>query len=355
MDMKWRIGSPLRIGFKYGLLASLGAVSCAAGLTEVEQKKVEDFESIHGFSSARLFFNLLGNDGTLQSAVSREIEPFGIWITAQDALNSVYTGCSVPDPVVGQGKKLGEVNYLNYRAGFSSFSLVPPGAGELGNPRPFEVPGVARFISLVNQKQIKNAAIAHNSRFCSPENLRALSNAADEIIEAFSSNFDQSIITKLFQNFLYQHTAYVAGRLAPGNATQAQMQTVALVIGLLQECGGFQDFLRADPSRLNPFLKPFHVFFTGTLSAVGMTGLMPQDHTREFAPHIIALFNLAQSWKVLGTFLGAHPLSELKRLMLDEADTSARGLISTYEIMVAEMIEYMKSLDNSLFELLSAR
>ena len=356
MNVGWKISRALRAGFKYGLLASLGAVSCAAGLSEAEQKKVEDFESIHGFSSARLLFNLAGSDnGTLQRATSQEIEPFGLWVMALDSLSTAYERLSVPDPVAGAGIKFGEVNYLNYRAGFSSFSLVPPGAGESGKPRPFEInaPVVTRYIPLVKQKQIKDAAIAYNGRFCSPENLGELDNAAHRIIEAFSNNFNRDETLRLFQNFLYQHIVYVAGRLVPGNSTQAQMQTAALVIGLLQQYGDLQNFLQTDPSRLNPFLRPFHVFFTGSLLAAGTTGLVPQDHAREFAPHIIALFNLAQSLKVLGTFLGAHPLPELKRLMLGGDDPNTRGLISTYEIMVAETIEYMKDLDNSLFEFLN--
>jgi hypothetical protein len=357
MNVKWKIGSALRAGFKYSLLASLGAVSCAARLTPEELQKVDDFESIHGFTSARLFFNLVGSDeGTLPLVVGREIGPFGLWITAQDSLARIYEGFSVSDPVAGSGKKFGEVNYLNYRVGFSSFSLVPSDAGEAGYPRPFEIntPGVTRFISLANQRQIKGAAIAFNDRFCSPANLETLGGAAAEILEAFSSNFDQGQIFRLFQNFAYQHILYIAGRLS-GSVTQTQMQTAAFVISLLQGYGGLSNFIGTDPSQLHYALRPFHVFFTGSLLAAGSTGLIPQDHSREFAPHIIALFNLVQSWKVLSTFLGAHPLSVLKGLMRDEADTSARGLISTYEIMVAETIEYMKNLDNSLYDLLPHR
>jgi hypothetical protein len=356
MDMEWKMsmGSALRAGLKYGLLVSLGAISCAAVLTEEEQKRVKDFESIHGFALARLFFNLLGDDGTLQCAASQEIEPVGLWITAAAALVPIYENCFVPDPFTGGDKKLGEVNYLNYRtSSFSlSISLVPLGAGEFGNPRPFEIstPGVVGLIPLIKQKQIKNAAITYNGRFCSPENLKTLGSADDEIMAAFSGNLDQDEILKLSQNFLSQHILYVAGRLVPGSSTQEQMQTAALVMGMLQQVE-LQDFLGRDPSRLNPLLRPFHVFFTGSLLAAGMTGLIPQDHTREFPLHIIALFNLAQSLKILGAFLRTWPLSTLKGLALDEVDTSARGLISTYEIMVAEVIEYLKSLDNSLFEL----
>ncbi|MDR2807164.1 MAG: hypothetical protein LBB11_03345, partial [Puniceicoccales bacterium] len=355
--MKWKIGNVLHAGMKYGLLVSLGAVSCAAGLTETERRRVEDFESIHGFSLARMSFNLLGGDGgTLNSAVNRDIDPFGLWITAQISLLSIHENCSVQDPFSGPDKKLGEVNYLNYKVGFSSFSLVPSGAGEAKNPRPFEIttPNVANFIPLVKQKQIKNAAITYNSRFCSPENLKALNNAADEIIGAFSANFGKDKVLRLFQNFLYQHILYVSGRLIPEASTQ--MQTAMLVVCLVG-CGGLPNFLSTDPSQLCSTLRPFHVFLAGSWLAGETTGLIPRDHTHtgEFAPHIIALFNLAQSFKILSTFLGVHPLSTLKELMLDEADTSARDLISTYEIMVAEVIEYLKNLDNSFFELLFPR
>jgi hypothetical protein len=349
----------LHIGLQCGLLMFVGATPCVAILTDEEQRKIEDFESIHGFMSARLLFNLAGNrEGTLQRTVDLESESdlLGLWITAADALSSIYENLSERDPIT-LSKKFGEINYLNYGQhnghSINPINLVPMGAGGAWwNSRPFQIPDqrVTTVIPLAKQAEIRRAAITYNSHFLSPENLGELDNAASDIIGAFAGNFNKGDIFKFYQNFMYHHVNYVAGRLVPENSAQ---QAAALVMSFLRTPEVIQAFLRADPSQLSPVLRPFQVFLLGVFSAAATTGLVPQDHTREFPPHIVALFNLTQSLKVLCAFLGVHPFPDLKVPNGDDART--RDLISSYEIMTAEVVECLKNLDNTLFGLLSRR
>jgi hypothetical protein len=335
--MKWKIGSALRAGFKYSLLASLGSVSCAAGLSPEELQQIEDGESIYGCSLSRLLFNLVGEKGSLRSIVDQE-EPF---MLALEWFLSLYE--SLPqDPVAVSAKNLGETNYF-------VLGLLPRDSRELRCPRPFEVndPEVTESFPLDKQRQLKTAFIAYNEYFFSPANLVRLKNAADAITEALTSYVFESAVPELFQNFAYQHTRYLTDRLSDDCKSLFPM--------ILRIPDGLQSALAV----VSPLTPPFrHLYaFLGELSPLIKIGI--QDHSWKFRPHILALFNLMQSSKILCAFLEENPLMTLKEcatLAMSGGDIrEIRGLIIVYEIIITEFIEYMKNLDNSFFELLSDR
>jgi hypothetical protein len=335
MDMGWKMGSALRAGFKYGLLASLGAVSCVAGLTPKELQQIEDYGSICGCSISRLLFNLVGGKGSLWGITSQE----EIFTVVSEWLLSLYEALP-PDPIA-PGKKLGEINY-------PTFGLFPsPGTG-----RPFEVndPIITSVFPLDKQRQLKEAFVAYNESFFSPGNLARLRNAADAITDALALYIFEGAVPELYQNFAYQHMCYLTHRLPDDYRSLFQM--------ILQDSGGLQRLLAAmpSPSQLVPPLRHLCAFL-GELPPAIRTGI--RDHSRKFRPHILAIFNLAQSAKTLCAFLGENPLVTLKEcavlVMRDSEMQEVRGLIIVYEMMVAEFIECLKALDNELFAIASGR
>jgi hypothetical protein len=308
------------------LLLSLGVLplQLSAALTPDELQKIEDFRSINGFSIARLLHNLVGDPdtGTLHLAVSGNGPLSGdFWDPIRDQMRPLYENFLADDPF-SLGMKLGAVNYANYRMGAFPVPFIPR-----DGTRPFDI----RFIGwtplnpqqLAQQQALKRAFITYNDRFCSAGNLAALEDFSACIFTACVENLPDidSKLDQLYEHFKYAHGCYCQSRIPDGNS---------LAFALL--------------------------FLTFERTVQGWRDIAIQDHSGDFPPQVLAIFNLSQIISSLVRFLRENPLVTLlgQAVNSDERDPAkiqeTRSKISTYEVLEGELIEWLKTLDNSLFD-----
>jgi len=304
-----------------------GAAPAGLPLSPEERETVVDFEAVNGFALARLLHDLLGNDaGTLSRAAlpgNRVAPSPDFWRLVQKQLRLVYREVLTSDPVLSRDPLLpemllGEVNYAHYPVNGGSFiSLLfqtapEGGAAEGVRFRPFAVEGAARWIPLRHQRRLRQMFIAYNDRFCGPANLERLRSAAFWLYKICAGLYrhDPAQVACLVEHYMFSHISYCCTRIP----AERQLE--------------------------------FYVEMT-------RRGVPSRDHSREFSPQILAIFNLSQGLRNLCEFLESNPHPDLleRAMAPDGGGAQAEELrmkVKDYEMFLGEVITYLTHLDNVL-------